>query len=79
MPKMTGFEFLKELQSYGCKVQNIAVMSTAWEESELEYFEGVGCKILEKPFKMNELAKWLDECEKKIDPNFKLSDLPKTT
>ena len=77
MPNMTGFEFLKELKSHGCKVQNIAVMSAVREESELKYFESVGCKILGKPFKMNELAEWLDECEKKVDPTCKLSDLPK--
>ena len=76
MPNMTGFEFLKELQSYGCKVQNIAVMSAAFDEVQRQNIEKVGYKILEKPFKMGELNTWLNECEQQMEPHFKLSNLP---
>lgn len=76
LPKMTGLEFIKSQRGKGCKVQNIGVMSTVWQEADLVKFEKLGCKIFTKPFKMDELTQWLDECEKRIEPNFKLSKLP---
>ena len=79
MPNMTGLEFIESQKRNGCKVQNIAVMSAVFENTELERIKSLGCKILKKPFKIDELTKWLDECEKKTDPNFKLSDLPGET
>ncbi|MFQ5676520.1 MAG: hypothetical protein ACE5G1_11530 [bacterium] len=75
LPKMTGLEFIRSQRGKGCKVQNIGVMSAVWRETDLALFEDLGCKIFTKPFKMDELTQWLDECEK-TEPNFKLSDLP---
>ena len=76
LPNMSGFEFIESQKGHGCKVQNIAVMSAVWEESELKAFQNLGCKVFTKPFKMDELTNWLDECGSNTDPNFKLSDLP---
>ncbi len=77
MPDMTGLEFIEHQKRNGCKVQNIAVMSRRWTDEELEHAKGLGCHIFEKPFEINEIEKWLDECENKLDPNSKLSDLPR--
>lgn len=76
LPNMTGLEFIESQKRHGCKVDNIAVMSAVWKEAELKSFESFGCKIFTKPFKMDELTNWLDECESNTEPDFKLSDLP---
>ena len=76
MPDMTGFEFIERQKRMGCKVQNVAIMSGSWTDEEAEHAKRLGCHILEKPFKMDEIEKWLDDCENKLDPNNKLSDLP---
>lgn len=76
MPYMTGFEFLEHQNSMGCKVQNVAVMSGRWTNEDIEHIERLGGQMFKKPFKIDELEKWLDECEKKLDHNSKLSDMP---
>ncbi|NIO04767.1 MAG: hypothetical protein GTN74_09180 [Proteobacteria bacterium] len=78
MPKMTGLEFIENQLRHGCKAieKNKAVMSGAWTDSEREQGQRLRCRTFEKPFKTNELLSWLDECEKRVDPHRKLSDLP---
>jgi CheY-like chemotaxis protein len=76
MPNMTGLEFIEHQKRMGCKVQHIAMMSGRWTEEEIEHAKRLGCHILEKPFKLDEIEKWLADCEKKIDPDNRLSDLP---
>jgi hypothetical protein len=75
---MTGLEFIESQTRYGCKAigKNKAVMSATWTDAELETAKKLGCKTFQKPFRSNELLSWLDECERRIDPNRKLSDLP---
>jgi DNA-binding NtrC family response regulator len=77
LPNMTGLEFVKSQKQHGCKVQNICVISAVWNETALKSFEDLGCKIFTKPFKMDELTKWLDECETNTEPSLKLSELPR--
>jgi CheY-like chemotaxis protein len=76
MPGMTGFEFIEHQKRKGCKVQHIAMMSGRWTNEDIEHARNLGCYIFKKPFKIDEIEKWLDDCEKKFDPNNKLSDLP---
>ena len=59
--------------------QNSAVMSAVWKEAELKSFESRDRKIFTKPFKIDERRNWLDECERALDPNCKLTELPKET
>ena len=76
MPNMTGLEFIEHQKRNGCKIQNVAMMSGGWKDEEIEHAKSLGCHIFEKPFKFDEIEKWLDDCEKKFDPDNKLSDLP---
>ena len=76
MPNMTGLEFIEHQKSMGCKVQNVAVMSGKWTGEEREHAKRLGCHMFKKPFKIDEIEKWLDECEEKLDHNSKLSDMP---
>jgi hypothetical protein len=49
-------------------------MSFKWTFSQFAQAKRLGCHILRKPFDPDDLCKWLDKCEKKIDPDRKLSD-----
>jgi CheY-like chemotaxis protein len=75
MPNMTGLEFIEYQKSMGCKIPNIAVMSGRWTVEELEHAKRLGCHTINKPFKVDEIKKWLDVCESKLNTNCKLSDL----
>ncbi len=76
MPNMTGLEFIENQRKHGCKVPYMAIMSGSWADTELEQAESLACHVFKKPFRIDEINKWLDECEKSIDPSRKLSDLP---
>jgi hypothetical protein len=74
MPNITGLEFVENQIKKGCKVKNVALISGAWSESDLEYTQRLGCQPFHKPFTIDEINEWLDECENKINPNRLLSD-----
>lgn len=74
MPGMTGLEFVQNQIKNGCKVKNIALMSGSWVYPDPQRAHELGCKIFCKPVAISEINKWLDDCEKKIDPNRILDD-----
>ena len=78
MAKMSGLKLIKKQLEGGCKgaSQNKLVLSTSPMEDEVFSFANqLGCKLIMEPFKVSEISKWIDECEKKIDPNRRLADL----
>jgi CheY-like chemotaxis protein len=75
MPNMTGFEFIEHQKSKGCKIHNIAIMSGRWTNENIKHAKRLGCHIFKKPFKIDEVEKWLDECEKELGRNSKLKDM----
>lgn len=74
MPNVSGLEFIKNQLKKGCKVKNVALMSGTWTDYEAEYAQRLGCQVFHKPFSLDELNEWLDDCEKKIDTNRALSN-----
>lgn len=74
MPNASGLEFVDKLLKGGCKIKNIALMSGYWSDTDIQRAKELGCKTFEKPFPIKKMEEWLDECEKKIDPNRVLSD-----
>ena len=77
MPNMSGLEFIEHQKSIGCKITNLAVMSGRWTDEALAHANRLGCHTFNKPFKLDEIKKWLDECEKGLDQNNKLSEMSK--
>jgi CheY-like chemotaxis protein len=76
MPVETGLEFIKNRLNHGCKMKFRAIMSADWNETDLQYAEKMGCKVFSKPFELEDLLRWLDNCRKQIDQNRALSDWP---
>jgi len=74
MYTVSGLELVDELLRNGCQVKNIALMSGSWLDFHKFYARKLGCKTFTKPFGIGEVEDWLQECEKRIEPNRKLSD-----
>lgn len=77
MPFVSGLEFIENQTRNGCKgiVQNKAVMSGAWTDELRARAKALGCRTFTKPISFGKLDLWLDERERMIDPNRKLTDL----
>jgi len=67
MPNVNGLRFVKKQKKMGCKVKNVALMSGAWSDSELQEAKALGCQVFHKPFSVDAINIWLGDCEKKID------------
>lgn len=75
MPGMTGLGFIELQLKKGCKCirGNTAIMSGDFSEEDLKKAKRLGCKIFKKPFSLEELEDWLDECEKRVAQAEKVS------
>lgn len=69
MPGITGIEMLLEQSQRGCRVdvRNKAVVSADLDNKQRKIVEGLGCAVFGKPFRLNDILAWLDDCESRID------------
>ena len=74
MPTETGLEFIKERLDHGCKINYRALMSADWSDPDMKKAQELGCRIFHKPFNLDDLVQWLNDCVERIDTNRKLSD-----
>ncbi len=65
MPGMTGLDFLQQTQKMGCRIPDSckAVISGVWTKEDLELAEKSGYRIFNKPYLIDAIYTWLDECE----------------
>jgi CheY-like chemotaxis protein len=77
MPRMTGTEFLAYQSKRGCKVdiRNKAVISAYIDDENEKIIEELCCSSFNKPFRLDELFDWLNECEKRLDLSRRLNIL----
>ena len=74
MPIKKGIDFLKEQIQKGCKCKNMALMSGNFANEDIFRAEAMGLKLFKKPFRIEEIGKWVEERKKTIDPSRKLTD-----
>lgn len=69
MPFMTGIELLQDQATNGCRLtpMNKALITAYLDESEQKALRELGAFYLAKPFRMMDLSRWLEECEKRLD------------
>jgi CheY-like chemotaxis protein len=77
MPNLRGIDYLKSLRTRNCKIldENQALMSAAISLEHLEDIHDLGCQFFQKPFMINTLQSWLEECEGRISEDRILADL----
>ena len=69
MPKMKGLEFVKSLKQEGCwplALGNVAIISGYLTLHYLNELNEMGLPYFRKPFDMNELYQWVDECQERL-------------
>jgi hypothetical protein len=74
MPIKKGIDFLHEQIQKGCKCKNMALMSGNFSEEDIIRAEAMGLKLFKKPFRIEEVDRWVEERKKTVDPRRKLSD-----
>jgi DNA-binding response OmpR family regulator len=74
MPGTQGIDFVEGLLRKKCRRPRLAIMSGHWTEAERARATRLGCEVFEKPFKLAEMAAWLDEVERTIAPGRRLFD-----
>lgn len=78
MPNMNGIEFVAGQIKKGCRVKNIGLMSGGWSDANLKKAKKLGCRTFFKPFDLEELIRWLKQCENNINPNRVLYNIETT-
>ncbi len=68
MPEMSGLDFFKLQRARGCKAseRNKALMTASTSPDIQQEIEELGCFFLKKPFRIDELKKWLQQCEQRL-------------
>ena len=59
----SGLEFAEGQKAAGCSVRNIALMSGRWTGEDMRRAHELGCHIIRKPFSLDDIHSWLNECE----------------
>lgn len=68
MPGMTGLQMLEEQRELlqRSQVRRQAIVSGSWTLPDKQKAITLGCKTFAKPFDLDVLNHWLDECEKQL-------------
>ena len=74
MPLVQGLDFLESLRSKGCLCQRIALLSGAFEAEDIARATRLGCQVIAKPFKIQEIMDWLEQVNKVLAPHRSLYD-----
>lgn len=70
MPNIEGIELFKKLKSSGCRPLvngNVAIMSGYLTIHYMNELNDLGIHYFRKPFTMQEIYEWVDECQAKIE------------
>jgi DNA-binding response OmpR family regulator len=75
MPKVRGLDFVEAQIRKGCHCQHILLVSGSCDESTYAQARKLGCKVIEKPFRLQQIEAWLDEVDRSLSPTRVLHDL----
>jgi CheY-like chemotaxis protein len=74
MPRMTGIELLQAQARNGCKLtpKNKALLTGYMDNRKMKDIGDLGVAFFEKPVLFDELDRWVDECELRMDLSLRL-------
>lgn len=80
MPRTSGLDMVERMQNNGCKTApaRVLIMSAGWDSEKLDRAERLGCSVLHKPFRLDALGHWLDDCEARSPATGSYRSLPGT-
>lgn len=64
LPKMSALSYIGRQSAGGCKINNWnkLVLSTKATQQEKQVAEILGCSLWKKPFRVEDIHAWIDEC-----------------
>lgn len=62
LPGIDGFAVVEAFLENGFPAGNVAMMSGFWTDEGVARAEGMGVKVLKKPFGMGDLVGWIEGC-----------------
>lgn len=77
MAGMSGLELIRHQNEKGCHAlpENKAIIFSEFTSSQEHQAKALGCKIMQKPFRLVDLMNWVNECEKRIPAKRELTPL----
>lgn len=74
---MSGIDLFRHQNEKGCRAlpRNKAIISSKFTNRQEYEAKTLGCKILCKPFRLLDIVGWIQECEKNIPADRKLTPL----
>ena len=76
MPNVKGLDFIESLRGKGCLCGHIAFVSGGWSVEDTARARELGCRLFAKPFHISEINEWLEEVERSLSPERRLSAWP---
>jgi DNA-binding response OmpR family regulator len=75
MPNMNGIDQLRLQRDMGCKApaKNKALMSAKSDSARIAAVEELGCHFIRKPFRLDDICKWVEECAERLPKNRQLA------
>ena len=79
MPRMTGLEFIELMAKHGCNSlpSSKILMSGDTSSIDMEKVQQLGCRLVQKPFKFDQLDEILRQVLERVEPDRQLADLSK--
>jgi DNA-binding response OmpR family regulator len=70
LPKMSALSYLSRQMAGGCRIKNRhkLVLSIKATDREIQETGRLGCALLKKPFRVEDISGWVDECAASVNP-----------
>ncbi|MDT8419028.1 MAG: hypothetical protein RQ754_01200 [Desulfuromonadales bacterium] len=70
LPKMSALAYLNLQMAGGCRVENRhkLVLSIKATDREIKETGRLGCALLKKPFRVEDISGWVDQCSASVNP-----------
>lgn len=79
MEGMSGLDMIRQQNEKGCRSlpQNKAIVLNNFTNRQAHEAKALGCKILQKPFRLLDMMAWIKQCEQNIPSDRQLTPLNK--
>lgn len=77
MPRMNGIDLLRLQRDRGCKAPaaNKALLSAKHDTTTKEAIRELGCHFIRKPFRLDEICEWVEDCARRLPAAQELAGL----
>jgi DNA-binding response OmpR family regulator len=75
MPKVKGLDFVEAQIRKGCHCEHILLVSGSCDENTFAQARKLGCQVIEKPFRIQQIEAWLNEVDRSLSATRVLHDL----